>query len=152
MPVRHNFKNLKVWQKAMDLADLVFEFSKGLPVMEKYNLIDQINRCSVSIPSNIAEGSGKRTNVHFAEFLSTSISSSYELETQLIICERRNYGSAEVLKNVFELLGEVQRMLFNFREYIVNDKFIWSQILFIIEQSPDSWFPTLDSLLWMYRK
>lgn len=42
MPVRHNFKNLKVWQKAMDLADLVFEFSKGLPVIEKYNLIDQI--------------------------------------------------------------------------------------------------------------
>jgi four helix bundle protein len=122
MPVRHNFKNLKVWQKAMDLADLVFEFSKGLPVMEKYNLIDQINRCSVSIPSNIAEGSGKRTNIHFAEFLSTSISSSYELETQLIICERRGYGSAEVLKNVFELLGEIQRMLFNFREYIVSDR------------------------------
>ncbi|NCD70463.1 four helix bundle protein [Mucilaginibacter agri] len=122
MPVRHNFKNLKVWQKAMDLADLVFEFSKGLPVMEKYNLIDQINRCSVSIPSNIAEGSGKRTNVHFAEFLSTSISSSYELETPLIICERRGYGSVDVLRSVFELLGEVQKMLFNFREYIVNDK------------------------------
>lgn len=120
--MKYNFKNLKVWQKAMDLADLVFEFSKGLPVTEKYNLIDQINRCSVSIPSNIAEGSGKRTNVHFAEFLSTSISSSYELETQLIICERRSYSSAEVLQTVFELLGEVQRMLFNFREYIVNDK------------------------------
>ncbi|WP_454803582.1 four helix bundle protein [Mucilaginibacter phyllosphaerae] len=118
--MRHNFKSLKVWQKAMDLTDITFEFCKELPANERYNLIDQINRCSCSVPSNIAEGSGKNTNKHFAEFLAISISSSFELETQLLICERRNYGSEEKLKNCLELLSEVQRMIFSFREYVLK--------------------------------
>jgi len=117
--MRHNFKNLKVWQKAMDLTDLVFEYGKDLPVNERYNLVDQINRCSCSIPSNIAEGSGKTTSKHFAEFLSISISSSYELETQLLICERRNYGSVNKLRECMELVAEVQKMIFAFREHIL---------------------------------
>jgi four helix bundle protein len=117
----HNFKNLKVWQKAMDMADWVIEYIVDLPSMERYNLIDQLNRCSVSIPSNIAEGSGKRTNIHFAEFLSTSLTSSYELETQLLICERRKYGNAEKLKNCLAQTTELQKMIFSFREYILNE-------------------------------
>jgi four helix bundle protein len=118
--MRHNFKNLKVWQKAMDLTDMTFEFCRDIPVNERYNLIDQINRCSCSVPSNIAEGSGKNTNKHFAEFLSIAISSSFELETQLLICERRNYGSVNKLKDCLELLSEVQRMIFSFREHILK--------------------------------
>ncbi|MDB5286036.1 MAG: four helix bundle protein [Mucilaginibacter sp.] len=118
--MRHNFKNLKVWQKAMDLTDMTFEFCREIPVNERYNLIDQINRCSCSVPSNIAEGSGKNTNKHFAEFLSIAISSSFELETQLLICERRNYGSVNKLKDCLELLSEVQRMIFSFREHILK--------------------------------
>lgn len=66
--IKHNFKSLKIWQRSMDLTDLIYDYCKGLPKDERYNLIDQLNRCSCSIPSNIAEGSGKRTNVHFAEF------------------------------------------------------------------------------------
>jgi four helix bundle protein len=81
----HNFKQLKIWQKSMDLTDLTFHYCKGLPKEERFNLIDQINRCSCSIPSNIAEGSGKISKLQFAEFLSTSLTSSYELETQLLI-------------------------------------------------------------------
>jgi len=104
----------------MDLTDMNFDFCKELPSNERYNLIDQINRCSCSVPSNIAEGSGKNTNKHFAEFLSISISSSFELETQLLICERRKYGSEEKLRNCLELLSEVQRMIFSFREYVLK--------------------------------
>lgn len=118
--MRHNFKNLKVWQKSMDLTDMTFEYCKNLPVDERFNLIDQINRSSCSVPSNIAEGSGKNTDKHFGEFLSISISSSFELETQLLICERRNYGKADKLKVCLELVSEVQKMLFSFREYILN--------------------------------
>ena len=118
--MRHNFKSLKVWQKAMDLTDMTFDFCKELPANERYNLIDQINRCSCSVPSNIAEGSGKNTNKHFAEFLAISISSSFELETQLLICERRKYGSKEKLGSCLELLSEVQRMIFSFREYVLK--------------------------------
>ncbi|QJD96734.1 four helix bundle protein [Mucilaginibacter robiniae] len=105
----------------MDLTDLAFDFCKQLPSNERYNLIDQINRCSCSIPSNIAEGSGKRTHLHFAEFLSTAISSSYELQTQLLICQRRRYGNTEMLNNCLMLVEEIQKMLFSFREYILSD-------------------------------
>ena len=119
--MKHNFRNLKVWQRSMDLTDLAFEYCKTLPATERYNLIDQINRCSCSIPSNIAEGSGKRTHLHFAEFLSTSISSSYELQTQLLICQRRKYGEDNILNDCLSLAEEIQRMLFSFREYILSD-------------------------------
>jgi four helix bundle protein len=112
----HNFKNLKIWQKSMDLTDMALYYVQGLPVIERYNLVDQINRCSCSIPSNIAEGSGKRTVNHFAEFLTTAMTSSFELETQLLICERRNYGDKEKLMNCLMLTSEVQRMIFSFRD------------------------------------
>jgi len=118
----HNFKNLKIWQKSMDLTDLIFDYLKDLPGSERYNLIDQINRCSCSIPSNIAEGAGKRTNNHFAEFLSTALTSTYELETQLMICGRRNYGNEDKLKECLSLVSEMQRMIFAFRDYIIQDK------------------------------
>lgn len=117
---KHNFKNLKIWQRAMDLTDLTYDYCKGLPIEERYNLIDQLNRCSCSVPSNIAEGSGKRTNAHFAEFLTTSLTSSFEVETQLLICERRAYGSEKKLKECLELVAEVQKMIFSFRERILN--------------------------------
>jgi len=107
--MKHNFKKLTVWQKAMDLTDLTFDYCKNLPADERYNLIDQINRSSCSVPSNIAEGSGKSTAKHFGEFLSTSLSSSYELETQLLICDRRVYGDNIKLKQSLELVVEVQR-------------------------------------------
>ncbi|WP_317617968.1 four helix bundle protein [Mucilaginibacter lappiensis] len=118
--MKHNFKSLKIWQRSMDLTDLTYEFCKGLPIDERFNLIDQLNRCSCSIPSNIAEGSGKRTKVHFAEFLTTSLSSTFEVETQLLICERRAYGSEDKLKECLELVIEIQKMIFNFREYILK--------------------------------
>jgi len=104
----------------MDLTDLAHYYIEDLPSKEKYNLIDQINRCSCSIPSNIAEGSGKRTNIHFAEFLTTSLTSSFELETQLLICERRKYGDLNKLNDFLALTAEVQKMIFTFREYILN--------------------------------
>ncbi len=117
---KHNFKNLKIWQKAMDLTDMTYEYCKQLPTEERFNLIDQLNRSSCSVPSNIAEGSGKRTNSHFAEFLTTSLTSCYELETQLLICERRKYGKPESLMQCLETAEELQRMIFSFREHILN--------------------------------
>jgi four helix bundle protein len=105
----------------MDLTDLVFDYIEDLPTKERYNLIDQLNRCSCSVPSNIAEGSGKRTNIHFAEFLTTSLTSSFEVETQLLICERRAYGSDKKLKECLELVTEIQKMIFSFRERILNE-------------------------------
>lgn len=118
----HNFKNLQIWQRSMDVTDWAFEYCEGLPTNERYNLIDQINRSSCSIPSNIAEGTGKRTKNHFAEFLSTSLSSAFELETQLLICQRRNYGKQELLNKLLIEIKEVQKMIFSFRENILTGK------------------------------
>ncbi len=87
---RHNYKNLKIWKLGIEIVDDVFELTNSFPNEEKFGLISQLNRCSISIPSNIAEGSS-RTNKSFSHFIDISLGSSFELETQLIIAYRRNY-------------------------------------------------------------
>ncbi len=118
--MKHNFKELRIWQVGMEISDMIFEFISTLPNNEKYNLVDQLNRASVSIPSNIAEGCGKRTNIHFAEFLSTSLSSCYEVETQLLITERRKIGNEELRNKILLIIDEEQKMIFKFREKLLN--------------------------------
>jgi len=81
----HNFKDLKVWQKSMDLAIDIYKATSLFPRDEKFGLVSQIKRCSVSIPSNIAEGSGRGSDKEFNHFLNISQGSAFELETQLII-------------------------------------------------------------------
>lgn len=82
----------------MDVVDLCYDFVSDLPNEEKFNLRSQIIRAACSIPVNIAEGAGKRTKKHFAEFVTTSLGSCFELETHLLICERRKFGN-EKLRN-----------------------------------------------------
>ena len=81
----HNYKELKVWQKAVQLSTAVYSLCSELPAEEKYGLKSQMQRCSVSIASNIAEGAGRNSNKEFKYFLSIANGSCYELETQLII-------------------------------------------------------------------
>lgn len=115
---KHNFKKLIIWQEALDLCDQIYLYTESLPVKEKFNLILQMEKCAVSIPSNIAEGSGKRTDLHFAEFLTTSLTSCYELETQLIICQRRNYGNKNTLEKLINSVSLLQSKIYSFREKI----------------------------------
>lgn len=84
------FKELKVWGKAIELVTNTYLKTKGFPKEEIYGLASQIRRCAVSIPSNIAEGCGRKTNKDFSNFLGISLGSAFEFETQLIIC--RNLG------------------------------------------------------------
>ena len=112
----HNFKQLKIWQRSMELTDLTYTYTAGLPKDERFNLISQMNRCSCSVPSNIAEGSGKRTDKHFSEFLSTALGSVFELETQVLICEKRKYGDEKIREKILQEIPEIQRMIFTFRE------------------------------------
>ncbi len=118
--MNHNFRELKIWQKGIDLVDICYDFASTLPKEEKYNLISQITRCACSIPTNIAEGCGKRTSNHFAEFLSTSLGSCFELETHLVICERRNFGKQELRVELTEKINELKNMIFNFREKVLS--------------------------------
>lgn len=84
----HNFRELNIWKKSLDLSVDVYRITEEFPVVEKYNLISQIVRSAVSIPSNIAEGSGRGTNKDFCRFLNIALGSAYELETQLTISNK----------------------------------------------------------------
>ena len=104
----NDFRNLQVWQKAMTLAREVYVATKTLPTDERFGLTSQLRRCAVSIPSNIAEGSKRRTKQDFIQFLKIAAGSAAELETQLLLAADI-YGLPSP-KNM-ELLKEVQKML-----------------------------------------
>lgn len=104
-----NFTELIVWQKAMDLVDEVYGIVRGFPAEEKYALGDQLRRAVVSVPSNIAEGSGRETTKDFAHFLSIARGSLYEVMTQLKIAERQ--GFIEDISEVNKMISEISRWL-----------------------------------------
>ncbi|MEH0158187.1 four helix bundle protein [Limibacter armeniacum] len=116
--MKHNFKNLLVWQKSMDLVTEVYQLTRNFPESERYNLVSQINRSAVSVPSNIAEGSGRNTNKDFARFLGNALGSLYELETQLILAERLKFISQEDSTILMPKVNEIQRMLNKFTQSI----------------------------------
>ena len=111
---RHNFKRLKIWQMGMEIANEVFDLMLNFPNEEKFGLISQINRCVVSIPSNIAEGSS-RTNKSFSHFLDISLGSSFELQTQLILANSKKYISNEVLNHLESKVEEFQKATMTFQ-------------------------------------
>ena len=113
--MRHNFREMTIWKDSMTIAKDVYMTSSKLPNGEKFSLISQINRCAVSIPSNIAEGSGRTSNKEFAHFLNISLSSSYELETQLILAQEiyklESIELLEKLQNLQKMIGGFKRTL-----------------------------------------
>ena len=104
------YKELIVWQKAMELVDWVYEKMKAFPKDERFRLCDQLARAVVSIPSNIAEGSGRSSNADYAHFLSIARGSLYETMTQLRVAVDLGYISS-LSENVNALIDEVGRML-----------------------------------------
>jgi four helix bundle protein len=109
-----NFRELKIWQKGMDIVTGVYQLSSLLPIEEKYGLKTQLQRAAVSIPSNIAEGCSRNSEVEFKRFLEIAIGSTYELETQLTIVENINLVSEEKVIPALQLLSEEQKMLNSF--------------------------------------
>ena len=117
-----DYKNLLVWQKAMDLTCAIYEITKNLPDSEKYLLTDQMRRAAVSIPSNIAEGQGRDSANEFYRFLTISHGSLKELETQLILCERLKYLNTEQVQAIMILMAETGRLLGGLLSKIKSDK------------------------------
>lgn len=109
----HNFKELKVWQKSIELAVDVYEACVTLPIDERFGMISQMKRCSISIPSNIAEGSGRGSNPQLKHFLSISQGSAFELETQIIISQRLGLLSDALANGLVEKVSEVQKMIYS---------------------------------------
>jgi len=115
----HNFKDLKVWQKSIDLAVEVYKAASLLPNDEKYGLISQMKRCSVSISSNIAEGSGRGSNAQFKHFLTISQGSAFELETQLIISNRLELLDDVLAANLIDKTTEIQKMVYSLERNLI---------------------------------
>ncbi|WP_130734680.1 four helix bundle protein [Flavobacterium sp. J27] len=111
--MKHNFKNLKIWILAMDIAHDIHNISLDFPNNEVYGLTSQMKRASVSIPSNIAEGSN-RENTHFKHFLNISLGSSFELQTQLLIVLQNNYITQEKTTEIENKIIEFQKMTTGF--------------------------------------
>ncbi len=107
-----NYQDLIVWQKAMDLAILLYDVSRSWPKEERFQLISQLRRSAVSIPSNIAEGHARKSRAEFLNFLSIAKGSRAEIETQILLAQRLSYIEND--KTVQEILGlseEVGRLL-----------------------------------------
>ena len=112
----HNFKELKVWKAGIEISKVVFQLCKTLPSEEKYGLISQLMRSAVSIPSNIAEGCGRRSNKELHHFLSIALGSSFELETQLIIAKEFNYISQERLEEACTIITDIQKIVYGLQK------------------------------------
>ncbi len=109
----HNFKELKIWQKAVDLATDVYTLTSNYPEGEKFNLVSQMRRAAISISSNIAEGAGRNTNKDFARFLSIAYASLYELESQLFVSQKLNFIKENKL---YTNIDELQKMIYGFKK------------------------------------
>lgn len=105
----NSYRDLVVWQKAMELAKQVYMITKEFPKEEVYGLTSQIRRCAVSIPSNIAEGRGRNSDKEFVRFLQISLGSLYELQTQLELAMSFSY--VVNIENILNLSLEIEKML-----------------------------------------
>ena len=110
MPV-NSYRDLRVWQKAMDLVVASYEATKQLPQSELYGLASQIQRAAVSIPANIAEGHGREHLGDYLHHLSMANGSLMELETHFLLAGRLGYLDAEPMNELLDQTAEVGRML-----------------------------------------
>lgn len=109
-----NFKELRIWQKGMEIAIKCFQLTESFPDKERFGLSAQIKKSAISIPSNIAEGSSRRSEKDYARFKEISLGSSYELETQLLIGQKACFGDPELLNQVLIDINDEQKMLLGF--------------------------------------
>jgi four helix bundle protein len=113
-----NHKDLEVWKKSMDLVESVYQLTNNFPDTEKFGLTNQIRRAVVSIPSNIAEGAGRKSDKELIQFVHIAIGSLAEVETQYLISLRLKYiVKNEIIENELVVLN---KLLIGFRNYLLK--------------------------------
>ena len=111
----HQFKELLIWKKSRYFCSEIYSITASFPSDEKFGITNQLRRASVSIPSNIAEGSSRNSNKDFARFLEIAIGSGYEIETQLLIASDLKFLKLEKLEELLISLDEIIKMISKFR-------------------------------------
>jgi len=106
-----SYRDLEVWKLSIDFVKKVYQVTYNFPASEKFGLINQIRRATVSIPSNIAEGQGRNSSKEFKQFLAISLGSLAELETQLIIAKEIDYLTQNGLDALLSPLDRIRKMI-----------------------------------------
>ena len=107
----HCYRDLKVWQLGMDVAQAVYVLAREFPKQEVYGLTSQMQRAAVSIPANLAEGHSRPTTKDFLRFVGIALGSLAELETHLMLAVRLEYGNPDSIAEVLLTLDDLGRML-----------------------------------------
>ena len=110
----HNFRELRIWQRAIDLAVKIYKITGTFSKQEKYGLIVQLNKCGVSVPSNISEGARRATNKQFKYFLEISMGSCNEIQTQFELSKRFEYVSKETGDEIIDEALQLYKMILAF--------------------------------------
>lgn len=108
----HNYKELNVWKRGIKLCAVIYKLKANFPNEERFGLISQMRRASVSVPSNIAEGAGRRTDNEFVHFLGVAHGSICELETQLFVSVELEFLTDELIDPISLEITEIQKMLY----------------------------------------
>jgi four helix bundle protein len=119
MPNIQSHRDLVVWQKSMELAELIYHLAERFPKKEIYGLVSQMTRAAVSVPSNIAEGQARGTSKDYSYFLSVSKGSLMELETLLMLSVRIKFLFSEEAQPAFDLITEISKMLTSLRSKLM---------------------------------
>ncbi|MHB8755422.1 MAG: four helix bundle protein [Candidatus Acidiferrales bacterium] len=114
-PKVRSYRDLIVWQKAMDLVRAIYNLTASFPVDERFGLISQIRRAAVSVPSNIAEGQARHTSREFVQFISHAEGSLAEVDTQLTLSNQLRFCEASQTAEISSLIEEIRKMLMSLR-------------------------------------
>ena len=114
----NTYRDLKVWQRSIDLAEVTYRLTATFPAAETYGLTAQMRRASVSIASNIAEGWGRRSRKDYCRFVLVARGSNDELQTQLLIAERLGFGRGKELAEANALSDEIGKMLCGLHKFL----------------------------------
>lgn len=110
----NTFRDLLIWQKAMQLVTNIYSMTSNFPKEEMFGLTSQLRRCSISIPSNISEGFGRGSNKDYHRFLTISLGSLFEFQTQIEIASNLKYISETDFNKIYEDSKELERMMSSF--------------------------------------
>ena len=114
----NTYRDLKVWQRSIDLAESIYRLTAAFPKSELYGLTSQMRRAAVSIPSNTAEGWGRRNRKDYSRFVLIARGSNDELQTQLVIAQRLGFGEATRLSEAAALSEEIGKMLGGLHKFL----------------------------------
>ena len=119
-----NFKDLKIWQNGIEIAIKTYRVTATFPQEDKYAIVQQMNKAGVSIPSNIAEGSSRKSEKDYSRFIEIALGSTFELETQIVIAEQLKKGNQQLLQELKTALLEEQKMLTGFQNALNTKSFL----------------------------